>query len=297
MKQIILLWVIAFSGLVISCNGSKKKNIARLVEAWQGKTVLFPENMIFTSYRDTVDYRIPEADYKVVVYVDSLGCTSCKLQLSKWKELIRETDSITDGKVPFLFFFHPKKIEDVFYMLKRERFARPVCVDPADRFNELNRLPSKMNFQTFLLDRENRIVVIGNPVHNAVVRDLYRKEIAKMRGAEGQLADETASPRAIRTTAEAEKTVYDVGGFPKEEGKEVEVTIKNTGRDPLVVLDVSTTCGCITATFGKAPAPPGGRIGVKVKISPEKEGPFEDVITLKCNTPEVLQIKINGKAE
>ena len=297
MKRISLLLVIAFSVLFISCNGKKKKDIARLVEAWQGKTVLFPEKMVFTSYRDTVDYRIPESGYKVVTYVDSVGCTSCKLQLSEWKKLIRETDSVTGGKVPFLFFFHPKEAGEVFYMLRRERFALPVCVDPADRFNKLNRLPSKMNFHTFLLDRENRIVVIGNPVHNAAIRDLYRKEIAQATGASPASPDETSPPRAIRTTAEAEKTEYDVGVFPKETGKEVEVTIKNTGREPLVVLDVSTTCGCITAAFGKEPAPPGGRIRVKVKISPEKEGAFEDVLTLKCNTPEVLQIKINGKAE
>lgn len=297
MKHINLVWVLAFSCLFISCNGNKKKDITRLVETWQGKTVLFPENMVFTSYWDTVDYRIPASDCKVVVYVDSIGCTSCKLQLSKWKELIRETDSTTGGKVPFLFFFHPKGIEEVFYMLKRERFALPVCVDPEDRFNKLNGLPSKMKFQTFLLDRENRVVVIGNPVHNAAVRDLYRKEIAKATGTAPAPPAGTSSARSIRTTAEAVKTEYNVGVFSKEAGKELEVTIRNTGREPLVILEASTTCGCITAVFGKEPAPPGGRIGVKVKISPEKEGPFEDVLTLKCNTPEVLQIKINGKAE
>lgn len=44
----------------------------------------FPSKMRFTKFAsDTVDYQIPVSNYKIVVYVDSLDCTSCKLQLAK----------------------------------------------------------------------------------------------------------------------------------------------------------------------------------------------------------------------
>lgn len=35
-----------------------------------------------------------------------------------------------------------------------------------------------MMFQTFLVDAGNRVKVIGNPIHNLSVKELYLKEIA-----------------------------------------------------------------------------------------------------------------------
>ena len=62
--------------LLFSCQNPAKDHITQLVEEWQGKEVRFPENPVFTrQLKDTVDYRIPEAEYKVLVYVDSIGCS------------------------------------------------------------------------------------------------------------------------------------------------------------------------------------------------------------------------------
>jgi NAD(P)H-flavin reductase len=100
------------------------------------------------------------------------------LQLSKWKELIAHTDSITDGRVPFLFFVHPKDKREMYYLLEMDRFGRPVCIDTEDELNFLNRFPSDMTFQTFLLDKENKVSVIGNPIYNTSVKELYLKQIS-----------------------------------------------------------------------------------------------------------------------
>lgn len=113
MKPQILILLLTL--ILFSCKEDKKKDIAQLVTEWQGKEIVFPKEMTFTQFvTDTVDYLIPRADYKVLVYVDSIGCTSCKLQLHKWKELIEYTDSVTNEKVPFLFFFHSKDYYDIY---------------------------------------------------------------------------------------------------------------------------------------------------------------------------------------
>ena len=52
--------------LLLSCQNSPQEHITQLVEEWQGKEVRFPENPVFTrQLNDTVDYRIPDAEYKV----------------------------------------------------------------------------------------------------------------------------------------------------------------------------------------------------------------------------------------
>ena len=80
--------------LFSSCKESEKDKIARLVEEWEGKEILFPAHSFFTIQgKDTVDFSLADADYKVVTYIDSVGCTSCKLQLLRWKLFMQEVDS------------------------------------------------------------------------------------------------------------------------------------------------------------------------------------------------------------
>ena len=94
--------------LVSSCEESEKERLSRLVIEWEGKEILFPTHSTFTIQgKDTVDFQFQDAEYKVVTYVDSIGCTSCKLQLHRWKEFLSEVDSLANGNVSFLFYFHP----------------------------------------------------------------------------------------------------------------------------------------------------------------------------------------------
>ena len=164
-----------------SCEESEKERLSRLVQEWEGKEILFPAHSTFTIQgRDTVDFDFKDATYKIVTYIDSVGCTDCKLQLYRWKELIKEVDSLTNGNVPFLFYFHPKDMKELRYLTRRNGFTYPVCFDEKDDFNRLNRFPGEMMFQTFLLDKENRVVALGNPVQNPKVKELYLNLIKGM---------------------------------------------------------------------------------------------------------------------
>ena len=79
MKHVV--WIMCV-WLLVSCSESRKEAVYRLVKEWTGKEIKFPEHSVFTVQgKDTVDFTFQDADYKVLVYVDSVGCTSCKLQL------------------------------------------------------------------------------------------------------------------------------------------------------------------------------------------------------------------------
>lgn len=279
--------LLLFSILLISCKQSKKEEISHLVKEWQGKEILFPESMIFSRYAtDTVDYAIPQSNYKVLIYIDSMGCTSCKLQLNKWKELVAYTDSLTKGAVPFLFVFHPKDRKEISYLLKREGVKFPVCIDTDDTLNKLNKFPSDMTFQTFLLDKNNRVTALGNPIHNLAIKELYLKHIT------GQ---SSPTNKLIKTEAEANQPEIDFGSFSKSDIKKATFTIKNTGNHPLVIVDVSTTCGCTAATYDKQPAKPGESLQVGIEMTPKDIGFFDETVTVKCNTEQPVKLKIKGQ--
>ncbi|KKB54443.1 hypothetical protein HMPREF1212_00156 [Parabacteroides sp. HGS0025] len=293
MKTLNLI-ILVLLPIFFSCKNEQKekeKHIAQLVNEWQGKQIVFPENIIFTRYlTDTTDYQIPQSEYKVLVYVDSIGCTSCKLQLHKWKELIDYTDSVTQNKVPFLFFFHPKDAKEIRYLLKRDGFDRPICIDLDDRLNKLNKFPADMTFQTFLLDKNNKVSVLGNPVHNTAVKDLYLKQIT---------GKDNPNKNIPKTIAEASQTEIDFGTFDKSETKETTIEVKNTGDSPLVIVDVSTTCGCTVATYNKRPAKPEETLRVEIKMTPKDTGFFDEVVTIKYNSinNQPVKARIKGNAQ
>ena len=293
MKTLNLI-ILVLLPIFFSCKNEQKekeKQIAQLVSEWQGKQIVFPENSIFTRYlTDTTDYQIPQSEYKVLIYVDSIGCTSCKLQLHKWKELIEYTNSVTQNKVPFLFFFHPKDAKEIRYLLRRDAFDRPICIDIDDRLNKLNKFPADITFQTFLLDKDNKVTVLGNPVHNTAVKELYLKQIT---------GKDSPNKNIPKTTAEATKTEIDFRTFDKSEVKETTIEIKNTGDNPLVIVDVSTTCGCTAATYDKRPAKPGESLRVQIKMTPKDTGFFDEVVTVRYNSinNQPAKVKIKGNAK
>ena len=293
MKTLNLI-ILVLLPIFFSCKNEQKekeKQIAQLVSEWQGKQIVFPENSIFTRYlTDTTDYQIPQSEYKVLIYVDSIGCTSCKLQLHKWKELIEYTNSVTQNKVPFLFFFHPKDAKEIRYLLKRDGFDHPICIDLDDRLNKLNKFPADMTFQTFLLDKNNKVAVLGNPVHNTAVKDLYLKQIT---------GKDNPNKNIPKTIAKASQTDIDFGTFDKSEIKQTTIEVKNTGDSPLVIVDVSTTCGCTAATYDKRPAKPGESLRVQIKMTPKDTGFFDEVVTVMYNSinNQPVKVKIKGNAK
>ena len=117
--KIILYFILGIScSLLYACQNQYEKRDVQMVQEWHGKTIEFPTDCIFTRYAiDTIDYQMPQSSYKVLVYVDSIGCVSCKLQLPKWKKFIKTVDSISNKGVPFIFFFNTKYDKEIYYIL------------------------------------------------------------------------------------------------------------------------------------------------------------------------------------
>ena len=274
--------------MLASCQESKEETMLRLVGEWNGKEIKLPSHSTFTVQgKDTVEFTFADADYKVLTYIDSVGCASCKLQLPRWKEWVYEVDSLTGGQVPFLFYFHPKDMKELRYLTRRDGFSYPVCFDEKDELNQLNRFPSDMTFQTFLLDRNNRVVAIGNPIHNPKVKDLY---LSLMTGKESSKTTGTI------TTVAVNQTTIDFGNFPKSEKQERNFVLTNTGNQVLVIQDVTTSCGCTKVEYSKEPIRPRASLELKVIYESEQAEHFNKAIRVYCNTEHSpLNLFIKGR--
>ena len=224
----------------------------------------------------------------VLTYIDSVGCASCKLQLPRWKQWMHEVDSLTGGQVPFLFYFHPKDMKELRYLTRRDGFSYPVCFDEKDELNRMNRFPSDMTFQTFLLDRDNKVVAIGNPVHNLKVKDLYLELIT---------GKESPITVGNSTKVSVNQTTIDFGSFPKSEKQERTFILTNTGNQLLVIQDVTTSCGCTKVEYSKEPVRPSGTLELKVIYEAEQAEHFNKTIRVYCNADNSpLRLTVKGNA-
>ena len=270
------LYLILLPILLFSCQNNGEKHIEQLVEEWNNKKIQFPNEPVFTRFvADTVPFELPLSEHKVVVFVDSVGCMSCKLQLAKWRAFMHEVDSLSRGSVPFLFFFQSKDLKELKNILRRDDFSHPVCIDTADSFNSLNRFPREMMFQTFLLDGNNRVQVIGNPIHNLSVRDLYLKEIG---GIEAKSLPVT--------TIRADSTEYHYGAVGRHATASKSIILHNTGKEVFHIKGVAASCDCMRVDYDWHEIHPGGKAVMTVHYKAEEAGEFWRTLTIYGNIPE-----------
>ena len=145
---------------------------------------MFPQGIPCQSLgRDTICINPHNStSYKILLYVDSAGCSSCRLkQLVEWKHIIADADSLYAGEVDFLFFFQPKKRDEqeLQSILRNNGFSPPVFIDTNNEIDKLNTFPSQPDYQCFLLDRENNVLLVGNPSYSTSIWQLFKRYIAE----------------------------------------------------------------------------------------------------------------------
>lgn len=289
-KKIYIFILVPF--FLVSCQESKKENLSLLVEEWIGKEIVYPDNLSFTLWgKDTIDNIVTGTPYTIVTYADSVGCISCKLHLTDWMSYIMELEKTASDRVKVLFLFHPKESQDIVRLLKRERFSYPVCIDVNDSFNKSNKFPSDMAFQTFLLDRGNRVIAIGNPIYNPKIKELYMDII---QGGEPVRKE----PSLVRTEVSVNARGVSLGTFSWTEEQTVTFILKNTGDNPLVIEEVTTSCGCILAEYPKEPVHPGMSVSLDITYKANHSEYFSKTVSVYCNAEtSPLKLVISGNAE
>ena len=118
--------------------------------------------------------------YRMVVFVDSTECTPCSLsKLRFWNPLIKEARK-KKINIDYIFIIAPKKseIEDLNLELSITDLKSSIYLDTAYVFRKVNpSIPNERKFHSFLLDKKNQIIFVGNPIENDKIKTIYGKSI------------------------------------------------------------------------------------------------------------------------
>ena len=71
-------------------------------------------------------------------------------------------------------------------------------------------------------------------------------------------------------------------------------SFKNTGKEPIIISNVQTSCGCTTAKKPEAPVAPKKSADISVKYDTKRVGQFTKTITVTSNVSEPIVLTIKG---
>ena len=120
---------------------------------------------------------------KILIYVDSVGCGSCKLNMHDWMIKVAEINTLIENPqdVSMLIYFWVQKQAkfNIRQTISQVNFQYPVFFDPTNSVSKLNNLPENEMFHVLLLDQDNKIKLIGSPQGNDKMWELYKKNISE----------------------------------------------------------------------------------------------------------------------
>ena len=213
--------------LTACSTNSETERYTRLVEQWQGRTIEFPSVMVDAVTGDTID--ISSADFTILTYIDSTGCTGCRMKLPIWRSFINSLDSLPgDAEVNTIIVINARDEEELKYLIKHNAYAFPIVNDRNDSLNILNVFPNKSKFCSFILDHNHRVIAMGNPVNNSAIADLYRAIIS------GRKTISNSGNQMIETDCSS----ISIGAISSGEKREIDFILKNQSMDSVYISEV-----------------------------------------------------------
>lgn len=117
--------------------------------------------------------------YRLVFYVDSIGCTGCKIKNFAEKELLARQDSLFKRiQLTYIIDIDSARKPDVINLLCRYRIEGDVRIDTQKLFVHKNpHFPDNPVFHTFLLNKKDSVILVGDPFTNTRIRYLLKSLI------------------------------------------------------------------------------------------------------------------------
>jgi len=108
----------------------------------------------------------------------------------------------------------------------------------------------------------------------------------------------TAENNTSGSAIEFETTEHDFGTIPEKGDGTFAFVFKNTGKEPLILKNVRSSCGCTIPEWPKEPIKRGHKGTIKVSYNTRITGNFSKSISVYSNAAEEpVVLRIKGKVE
>jgi len=133
----------------------------------------------------------------------------------------------------------------------------------------------------------------GEIVSNVEAGGLSEKELKEsLKEIQEEEARLIEQEKSSYTTLTFNKMKHDFGNVRPEVENTTEFVVTNTGKKPLILSDVSASCGCTMPQKPEGPIAPGKSDVIKVtfKSKPGQENEIKKTVTVTANTEEKIHL-------
>lgn len=169
--------LLAIAGIVSS--SCDRRRIEQELQQLTSTEITIPQDSLL-SFNYKSKAQLDSSKYKYVIYYDSTVCSTCTLKNMYYWEVLRDSVSSLGTNVNFVFIFAPSKEKRGKFLndLKQAREKFIAFVDTSGCFIKRNsQIPQNANAHAFLLDSNNKIIMVGNAQNNPAIETLFWKII------------------------------------------------------------------------------------------------------------------------
>lgn len=180
-------------------SGCQKKSVCNELSLKKNKNVLmkisdyllYPEDSNIIKSWDS-------QSLKFVIYNDSTECSLCKIkELEEWNEIAERYNKYSELGFYMLFSASGRSKTMLMSSIKCQDIHIPILIDTIGDFSKKNEHIEKCRMaHCFLIDKQNCIVLLGNPLKNKKVESMLDKILIERLGTEtSQNANPTPKDR------------------------------------------------------------------------------------------------------
>ena len=180
------MFVLPLMPVLISCNSSQVVRIDNVqnfyTEECIGKEIDIPDSLLvlINNNQEYIhDTNILEKRFIIITLIYNSNCAKCDyIKFSAWKDYLKKLDQYKNIGLVVIYCGYNEYFKRIIY--PEIAFSSPVILDRQCVFKSRNEIPDSDEFNTMLLDRNNRVLLIGDPTQSVEIEKQFIQKISEM---------------------------------------------------------------------------------------------------------------------
>lgn len=168
MKWCAFITILSLLLCLVSCNESQQKNE---IKEFMKTTIVIPRKNMYTRR----EIKNTNSDVSIINYYDENHCSECAIQEIALNE-INNTEKYCNCEFVYVFETHKKDTYKLYNKARDSGIKGTVYIDTCKSFRNANpHIPDKGIYHTFVINKNGKVLMVGNPFQNEKMETLLKK--------------------------------------------------------------------------------------------------------------------------